>query len=209
MTIFENFNQQYPLYWFDDPRLIRAPNTTLGQQLARINLSVEALSASFMIDAEDFFSVLPSATWPNLTCLALTSRLLSPKTCPLKINHLLQAAASTAHYMPKLKTMEIWNGLPRLAALFKYDFMSGYRSYRQRSVITWRATWRLPLQDQTIKAWEALIHSDRIDVVYEMIKSEEIMSHADAIVSLKLPEMVIRPVSLRQIKIEQAFIQSL
>lgn len=206
MTIFENFNQQYPLYWFEDTGLTRAPNVTLGQQLAGVNLGAEALSASFIVDAEDFFSVPPPTTWSNLTYLALTSQLLSPKTCPLKMNHLLQAAASTAYHMPKLKTMEIWNGLSGLAALFKYEFMPGYL---RRSVITWRATWHLPLHAQIIEDWEAVRHSDGIDVVYEMIKPEEITSHADAVVSLKLSEMVIRPVSLQQIKIEQGFIQSL
>ncbi|KEY70415.1 hypothetical protein S7711_06583 [Stachybotrys chartarum IBT 7711] len=188
----------------------RAPNVLLGQKLARVNLTVKALSASFMVDAEDFFSVLPS-TWPNLTYLTLTSQLLAPKTCPTKIMDLFQAAASAACYMPKLKTMEIWNGLGGLAAVFKFEFIPGYL---RPSVITWRATWNLTLQYQVTKAWEEVIRgrdscSDGIDVVYESVEPEEIMSHADAVASLKLSEMVIRPVSLQQIMREQSFLQSM
>lgn len=74
--------------------------------------------------------------------------------------------------MPKLKTMEIWNGLEGLAALFKYEFIPGHR---QRSVITWRATWPSILESQVIDAWEEVDRGreDRkggIDVVYESVE---------------------------------------
>lgn len=209
VTIFENFNQHYPLHFVEDSYRIRAPDVTLSQRLARVNLSAEALSVSFIVDAKDFFSVSTSI-WPNLTSLTLTSQLLAPKTSPAEIMNMLQAAASAARHMPNLKTLEVWNGLEGLAALFKYEFVPGCR---QRSTITWRATWHVTLQSQVIEAWEDVVrgrddHSGRINVVYESVESEEIMSHADAVVSLELSEMVIRPVSLRQILREQNFIRS-
>lgn len=124
---------------------------------------------------------------------------------------MFQAAASAAHSMPKLRIMEMWSGLEGLAALFKYKFDPGYM---QRSVIMWRATWFLTLPFQVIQAWEEVVrgrdnHSDGVDVVYDSVEPEDIMSHADAVVSLKLSEVVIRPVSLQQIQREHSFIQSM
>ncbi|KAL7789868.1 hypothetical protein V8C37DRAFT_385978 [Trichoderma ceciliae] len=47
-----------------------------------------------------------------------------------------------------------------------------------------------------------------VDVVYEAV-NEHITSHVDAVVSLKLSETVLRPISLQQIKREQSFVGSL
>lgn len=115
--------------------------------------------------------------------------------------------------MPKLKTMEIWNGLEGLAALFKFEFVPG----QQRplpSVLTWRATWHLNLEIEVIDAWDKVVRhrddgGDGVRAVYESVEPEEIRSHGDAIVSLKLSETVIRPISLQQILREHSFIRSL
>ncbi|KAL7972728.1 hypothetical protein HDV63DRAFT_393303 [Trichoderma sp. SZMC 28014] len=208
ITIFENSNQLYPLYFLGETQPTHAPTMNLSQKLARVNLGVEVLSASFMVDAVEFFSI--SSTWPNLSHLTLTAQLLAPTTGHTEIMDLLQAAASAACHMPKLKIMEIWYGREGLAALFKYEFTPG--SSRQ-SVITWRATWRMSIQPRVIEAWERAVHSrggypGGVDVAYETV-SEHITSHADAIVSLKLSETVIRPISLQQIKREQSFVDSL
>ncbi|KAH7329427.1 hypothetical protein B0I35DRAFT_456794 [Stachybotrys elegans] len=210
-TIFENFNQQFPLCFPESDVLpIRVPSVSLSLKLARVNLSAEALSASFMADAEHFFSA-SSSTWPNLTSLTLTSQLLAPQTCPTELMDLFKAAASAARSMPKLKTLEIWNGLEGLAALFKYEFIP---SYQRRSAVTWRATWRVSIQTEVVEAWEKVTRNwgdypDGIDMVYESVNPEEIKSHADAVMNLKLSEMVIRPISLQQIQREQSFIRSL
>lgn len=116
-----------------------------------MNLGVEVLSASFIVDAVAFFSV--SSRWPNLSHLTLTAQLLAPTTCHMKIMDLLETAASAACYMPELKIKEIWYGREGLAALFKYEFTPG--SSRQ-SVITWRATWRMSIQPRVTEAWEGL-----------------------------------------------------
>lgn len=203
MILFEHTNQRFLARYLEGTSPARIRSVSLGQQLARINLGVRSLSASFMIDARDFFSILP-LTWCNLTHIALTSQCLSPETSPAMIMNLLQAAAFAAHRMPKLKTMKVWNGLEGVAALFKYEFMPSRRS----SVLTWRATWSLTLEDEVLKAWEEVV-GDRINVVYESVVPGEVMSPADAVVSLKLSEMIIRPVSLQQVLGEESFIKSM
>lgn len=209
-TIFENSSQRYMCRFPEFP-LTRVRNTSLGQKLAQVNLGVESLSVSFIVDAVDFFSISPPSTWSNLTTLVVTSPLLAPATHDSETTKLLQAAASAAHHMPKLKTMEIWNGLEGLAALFRYEFA---KNDREPSVITWRATWPLVLQTEVIEAWKEVVRSQEhptegMKVVYESVNPKEIRSHADAIVSLMLPVIVIRPVSLRQIQREQSFFDSL
>ncbi|KAH8125756.1 hypothetical protein FP744_10002425 [Trichoderma asperellum] len=209
LTIFENSNQQYPLYFLGETWPAHAPTIHLSQKLARVNVGVEVLSVSFMVDAAEFFSEF-STTWPNLSHLTLTSQLLAPTTCPTQIMDLLQAAASAACYMPKLKMMEIWYGREGLATLFKYEFIP---DYLRQSVVTWRATWCMSIQPRVIEAWEGVVRSrgrypGGVDVVYEAV-NEHITSHVDAIVSLKLSETVLRPISLQQIKREQSFVGSL
>lgn len=193
-TIFENSNQQYPLYFVGETWPAHAPTIRLSQKLARVNLGVEVLSASYMIDAAEFFT--ESSTWPNLSHLTLTSQLLAPTTCPTQ--------------MPKLKMMEIWYGREGLAALFKYEFIPG--NLRQ-SVVTWRATWCMSIQSRVVEAWDEVVSSrggypGGVHVVYEAV-NEHITSHVDAIVSLKLSETVLRPISLQQIQREQSFVESL
>lgn len=208
LTIFENSNQQYSLYFRGETLPAHAPTIHLSQKLARANLGVQVLSVSFMVDAAEFCSEFP--TWPNLSHLTLTSQLLAPTTCPTQIMDLLQAAASAACYIPKLKMMEIWYGREGLAALFKYEFIPGYS---RQSTITWRATWCMSIQPRVIEAWEGVVRSrggypGGVDVAYEAV-NEHITSHVDAIVSLKLSETVLRPISLQQIKREQSFVGSL
>ena len=202
MILLEHTNQRFLARYLEGTSPARIRNVSLGQQLARVNLGVRSLSASFMI-ARDFFSI-PPLTWCNLTHIALTSPCLSPEMNPAIIMNLLQAAAFAAHQMPKLQTMELWNGLEGVAALFKYEFMPS----RWSSVLTWRATWSLTLEDEVLNAWEEVV-GDRINVVHESVDPGEVMSHTDAVVSLKLSEMIIRPVSLRQILREERFIESM
>lgn len=73
VTIFENFNQRFPLCYLAGFSPTRTINVDLGKQFARSNIDVESLSVSFMVDAEDFLSAPSSSTWPNPTCLVLTS----------------------------------------------------------------------------------------------------------------------------------------
>lgn len=148
------------------------------------------------------FNIEPSWEWPNLTLLVLTSKLLTPDENLIEIGAMLQAAAAAARKMPRLETMEIWNGRKGLAALFKYQ---AFRD-RQQATIIWRGTWKLTIEPSIIQAWEAIIHQHdgwRLNLVQERLDEAAIKSHGDAIYYLMLSSQVIRPISLQQIRIEQ------
>ncbi|KAI5457860.1 hypothetical protein BGZ63DRAFT_427886 [Mariannaea sp. PMI_226] len=106
--------------------------------LGKLNLKLEHLSVSFMAEALCFFCDCdPTMEWPNLTSLCLTSELLTPDDGTDDINEmLLLEAAEAAKRMPKLETLEIWNGWEGLATLFKYESLGD----EQPATITWRGT---------------------------------------------------------------------
>lgn len=120
---------------------------------------------------------------------------------------MLRAAAKAAIHMPKLETLQIWNGRKNLAALFKYEAAT---EQDQTSTITWRGTWEFLLQASVIQAWQSraseVSEHGTIRVVYESIDGNQVRCHGDAMVLLELPDMVIRRVSLRQLQREQMYI---
>lgn len=212
LVIFENFNQQYPailqrfLFGEDLERCdsTRNPHPAVGRMVALASLQLEHLAASFLVDATHFFAIEPSWEWPNLTSLVLTSKVLRLGEDPIQIGAMLGAAAAAAMRMPRLETMEIWNGRKGLAAVFRYQTL---RNARQATV-TWRATWELTLEPWLIRAWEAVVHhrygeSWSLGVVQERLDAAAIKSHGDAVPCLRLSGQVIRPVSLQQIQMEQ------
>jgi hypothetical protein len=182
---------------------VRIPSSSVSQAVANASLTLEHLSASFIVDASHFFDPRElSWKWPNLTWLALTSRLLVPQERPTELDDMLRAAAAAAMKMPNLETMEIWNGEKGLAMLFRYQ-----RAERgQPAVITWRGTWELTLRPLVIQAWDsvALRHRGQGHVIVKELLDAGacVKSHGDAIRHLKLSRPVIRPVSLRQIQME-------
>ncbi|KAL5085383.1 hypothetical protein Trisim1_010609 [Trichoderma cf. simile WF8] len=104
--------------------------------------------------------------------------------------------------MPKLKTMEIWNGRKGVAALFKYQVFHDVQQAR----IIWRGTWEFIMEPSVIRTWEAFVHQRhgwRLDLTQELLDEATIKSHGDAIGYLMLSGQVIRPISLQQIQIEQ------
>lgn len=144
LVIFENFDQQYPRV-FDRAANIRAPNSVLSLTLVKPSLQLEVLSASFMVDARDFFkqaACQKSWKWQNLTTLALTSKRLNPDTSTADIDDMLLDAATTALNMPKLGTMELWNAKEGLAILFRYQRARDGQS----AIITLRGTFGLTLR---------------------------------------------------------------
>lgn len=99
--------------------------------------------------------------------------------------------------MPKLETMELWNGRKRLATLFQYQ--------SKHAAITWRSTWDFTLLDLVIPAWKvvASTHGAELVVRKEVLNIRaDIKSHGDAIHYLKLSNPVVRPISLQQIRTE-------
>ncbi|KAI5925493.1 hypothetical protein F4810DRAFT_658891 [Camillea tinctor] len=160
LVLFEDFNFESKVYT-NEP--LQKANRLVSLKTAEASLQLEHLWASFIVDASLFFpfaAAEPSRTWPNLTSLALTSRLLKPTENPAKINEMLQVAAEAAMKMPKLETMELWYVGEGFAGLFGYQ--SRPRS-REPAAITWGGTWKVILEPSVIRAWEAvaLKHGNR------------------------------------------------
>jgi len=208
LVVFENFNQQYTSdlqRFIPAEHIARNPHPAVGRMVALASLRLEHLAASFLVDARHFFAIEPFWKWPNLTSLVLTSKVLRLGEDPVQIGAMLRAAAAAAMRMPRLETMEIWNGRKGLAAVFRYQTL---RNARQATV-TWRATWELAMEPLLIRAWKAVLHhryddSWSLGVVQERLDAAAIKSHGDAIPCLRLLlDQVIRPVSLQQIQMEQ------
>ncbi|OAA57646.1 hypothetical protein SPI_07305 [Niveomyces insectorum RCEF 264] len=202
LVLFENFDPQYTLRLSEcDPVRIPAPN--VAEAIACASLALEQLSASFMVDAADFFCARePSWEWPNLTSMALTTRLLAPDTSANAIDGMLLAAAAAAINMPNLKTMELWNAQAGLAMLFRYESTGNGLP----AVLTLRGTWEFELRPRVAQAWEAVARKPRGQgsvIVKELVGIGVVRwSHGDAIHHLKLLNPVVRPVSLWQIRME-------
>lgn len=214
LVIFENFNQQYPpimqRFQFGadlaNCDIHRKPSPAVRRKIALASLKLEHLAASFIVDASHFFEIEPSWEWSNLSSIVLTSNLLTPDQDPIKIEVMLQAAAAAAIKMPRLETMEIWNGRQGLAALFKYQVFHD----REEATITWRGTWQLSMEESSTQAWEAVIDQYggfRLNWVQEHLDEAVIKSHGDAIHHLMLSSSVIRPISLQQIQMEHRFLK--
>ncbi|KAK1845415.1 hypothetical protein CCHR01_11965 [Colletotrichum chrysophilum] len=183
---------------------LRKPDPAVSRILALASLKLEHLAASFIVDASSFFEIQPAWEWPSLISLTLTSRLLRPDGNLVEIEAMLRAAAAAAAAvkMPKLVTMEIWNGRKGLSSLFRYQ---AFRNMAQ-AVVLWRGTWKFVMKPSIIRAWEAVMHqynSWRLDFVQERLDAKATKCRGDAIQDLMHANQIIRPVSLRQIQIEQ------
>lgn len=90
-------------------------------------------------------------SWSSLETLALTSILLtSPRQSEDDINHLLEAASLAVRKMPRLHTMEIWNGNGNEHACF---FRYSYDPDSRRASLTWKGTWAIDITESTADSW--------------------------------------------------------
>lgn len=211
IVLFENFNQQYSAAMqqatpgmYPPCENTRTPKPSVSRLAASASLNLEHFAASFIVDAGYFFKIEPAWQWPNLTTIALTSKLLHPNEKPTKVGDMLRLAGEVALKMPQLEIMEIWNGRKRLAGLFQYK---AARDTKQ-ATITWRGTWNLHIGAPVIEAWEAVARQFggwRLDFARDRLDAADIKSHGDAIRNLKLSCQIIRPISLEQILTEQLF----
>jgi hypothetical protein len=207
LTIFEEFKEDYNIVhcfhyitreWLYLPELIRTPSPSVSAALAYRSVGLERLFASYMIDAKDFFKASePNWIWNNLTSLALTSRLLTLyKPHSSAINEMLVDAGTVALRMPKLRTMEIWNGMKRYACAFRYQVTAS------STTIGWCGTWNLELDMDVVDVWKkvAIRHTrhELSVLVSQSLDKQDIKSHGAAIRELHLSE-VIHPISLEQI----------
>ncbi|KAG8160953.1 hypothetical protein KVR01_009217 [Diaporthe batatas] len=168
------------------------------RQAALGSRELEQFSAAYLVNAAMFFaSCRPSWTWPNLTSLSLTSSWLAPDVSRTELVKMLTSAAKVAHRMPKLETMELWNGRRRLATLFQYR--------PKPATITWRSTWEFDQLPSVISVWEGVAQkhgAGELAVKRELLNRTNIKCHGDAIHYLKLSHPVVRPISLQQIRTE-------
>lgn len=148
-----------------------------------------------MVEANHFFE--GRRRWHSLISLALTSGTLTNDADPEDINEMLHNAANAALRMPKLDTMEIWNGRRGMAMVFRYEKGRD----RQPAIITLRGTWALDLAPDVKSAWDGVTH-ETVSVRSSLIDPSLVQNHGDAIQELELSTEVIRPVSLQQIMIE-------
>lgn len=202
MAIFENFHG-------DDPAMslaVQTAETATAHALAEASLGHEHLAASFVSDASHFFDACQKWNiWPRLESLTLTSNVINSQQQSVYINDLLETVALVAMKMPRLKSMELWNGRAGFAGVFQYQIFESDRTAK----ITWRGTWDLPLEPRVLKAWQA-VASERVDcklqVVTEILDANVVItSHGDAIRRLRLLNTVVHPVSLWQIQKETAY----
>ncbi|KAI5462731.1 hypothetical protein BGZ63DRAFT_354952 [Mariannaea sp. PMI_226] len=198
LTIFENFNEAYPEKYYYCPAM-RVPNPAVSQKLACASLHLTTLSASFIADARHFFAACQDSwTWDKLTSLALTSRVLTNEADTADINNLLRDAAVAALQMPRLDTMELWNGRLGVAMLFRYQRAQD----SQPAIITVRGTSELAIGIAATQAWDVVAHRhchSRVVIQTSSIDPNVIRSHGDAIRQLGLSTEVARPV-LRQVE---------
>ena len=191
MVIFEDFHGNNHLATSSK---VQATETEV---LVQASLGLEYLAISFISDASHFFHTRQKwRIWPRLESLALTSNVLKPQQ--QHVNNFLETAALVTRKMPRLKSMELWNGGAGFAGVFQYQILD-------RAVkITWRGTWNLLLGPSVLEAWQA-VASERVDcklqVVTEML-DVVVTSHSDAIRHLRLLNNVAHPVSLWQIQKE-------
>lgn len=212
LTIFEDFNEDYNIVfgiyrrtqgWMRTPDDIRTPSPAVGVALAWRSTRLEKLSASYIVDALDFFKARePYWIWNDLKSLTLTSPLLTPRSSSETVNQLLAEAGAAALQMPSLETLELWNGIRWNAGAFRYRVVTKSRHFTTIT-LGWCGTFDLILKPDVLDSWKevAALHSGHELVVlpHESLVKETITSHAAAIRALQLNEGVIHSESLDQI----------
>ncbi|EEY21545.1 conserved hypothetical protein [Verticillium alfalfae VaMs.102] len=210
LTVFEDFNEKIAealvrndsVAWHSSVARHRIADPVLGAIFASKSRKLERLSASFLVDAGDFFDscIKQLGAWRRLETLALTVRLFQEETPHQEINDLLLKASEVAVRMPKLRTLVLWNGARGNACAFIFQAKHGC------AFLTWRGTWDHEISRRVEEGWEqaaSRIHSCSVTTKKERIRGQ-VSSHGDAIHLLNLPCQVVEPASLWQIRREGA-----
>ncbi|KAL7961169.1 hypothetical protein V8C34DRAFT_274891 [Trichoderma compactum] len=181
----------------------RTANPFVGAALAKRSVDFESLSASFLVEANDFFRAYKREwTWKALRSLTLTSMYLDSKRSTEEINGMLKAAGDAALAMPMLQYLEIWNGGPGHAAVFEYHGQHG------EAYIAWHSTWNFTIDSHAVKAWEAVAyknHGCRLGVHDEHTligAGDEFRHYQDVIRRLRTRKNVISGQSLGELRLE-------
>ncbi|KAG4433506.1 hypothetical protein IFR05_011015 [Cadophora sp. M221] len=198
LSLFEDFNSiinpKRQSDWYTCP--------CFAESLAQSSRSLESLSASFIVDAEYFFSeftlsqvdVSTVPKWENLKTVALTSSILIPANNHSSKGDLLQAAGIAAASMPKLEIMELWNGDKGISCIFRYiNNVEGHG-------ISWESSFYIetPFCPETLSYWTGLQRHPQygncdFTVTVTKVKRDiqDINSHAYTISNLKLKDLVL------------------
>jgi hypothetical protein len=151
LTLYEDFDGFYkPLKTGGRPSLPKLSAAILGA-----STKLDLLAVSFVIDARDFFlpfspmSDLAPPGFPQLQFIAITSDDLDPSKGAEHVNNLLYSAGNAALRMPKLQVMELWNGRPGEAAVFRYE-----RSPPDIvATLTWSSSWTFFPNPKVFDQW--------------------------------------------------------
>ncbi|SCO46190.1 uncharacterized protein FFMR_08343 [Fusarium fujikuroi] len=224
VTIFEDFNEQImeAIRSGIDPTISgtsmqiengRRTRYGLGEAFAVKSRHLEHLSVSFMIDARDFFtSCKMLSDWPRLRSLVLTTPLMT-KGSQHRISDFLVKAGQVAQKMQRLKSLVIWHCShdEASAVIFRKNKKSG-RKVHGSATLTWRGTRDFDFSEEVVETWQQVVctcnshrgyvgQRDSHQLLCRIERVEgEIISHGDAIHHLRLPDGVIDPASLRQIR---------
>ena len=207
LFLFEDFNKV-----FHPNRFRRRTFAVMGWALAYSSRNLEKLSASFLVDARDFFPRI----WPNrgswqedletaphypaLEHLALTSQILQPKRHRREAKAMLVAAGVSAFYhMPKLKIMEIWGAGEGYSCMFRF------RAGAENCEIVWRSTWDGNM-NSVFNAWRWMARNvlpqRKLTIKIWRVTWRDGQSYSDSLRSLALRREIIDPVSEFQVKWE-------
>lgn len=214
ITIFEDFNKHimesvrydswghiHTVYDdLDTRRVYSNLSCDLANEFVLRSLDLEHLSVSFMINSQHFFEACRApSTWPRLRSLILTTRIMT-KGNHEEIMDEVAAAAIAAESMPQLEALAIWycSGKKACAAIFRRN----QGPMARWSTLTWRGTEELEFSELAIEKWQNVVGDQTLLVKYEKVDGGDIDSHGDAIHHLQLPEGVIDPRSLAQIRKE-------
>ncbi|KAH7164695.1 hypothetical protein DER46DRAFT_661823 [Fusarium sp. MPI-SDFR-AT-0072] len=182
---------------------------------ARQISDLEHLSVSFMIDARDFFrSCKMFSDSARLRSLMLTTPLMT-KGSRGRISDLLVNAGQVAQKMQYLKSLAIWHcSHDEASAVVFHKNEKGDRKEHGSATLTWRGTRDFDFSKEVVETWQKVVctcnshrgyvgQCDSHQLLCRIERVEgEIISHGDAIHHLRLPDGVIDPTSLRQIRKE-------
>ncbi|KAF4943962.1 hypothetical protein FGADI_13043 [Fusarium gaditjirri] len=226
VTIFEDFNEQIMEAirndmnpninsLFQQIETRRLTQSCLGDTFAVKSRDLEHLSVSFMIDARDFFrSCKMFSDWPRLRSLILTTPLMT-KGSRDRISDLLVKTGKVAKKMQHLKSLAIWHcSHDEACAVIFHKNEKGGRKKHGWATLTWRGTREFDFNKEVVETWQKVVctcnarqgcidkcESHKLLCRIERVEGE-IISHGDAIHHLRLPDGVIDPTSLWQIRKE-------
>ncbi|KAI1372001.1 hypothetical protein F4677DRAFT_449837 [Hypoxylon crocopeplum] len=178
----------------------------LGLAIARASQTLEHLSASYIIDAKDFFqpfwprsTASTGWTWDKLNTIALTSHFLNPDQPPKQTNDLFEAASIAARHMPNLGIMEIWNGRRG-----QHSCIFRFKNEGIASTITWHSSWELEVEQRVIQSWTETVQQNRgyvdLSVVFMEMPTDNTKFPACVLRHLELKDRILHPASFSQIQ---------